>query len=173
MKAINVVIHPFIARALSARYDVPKLQSALDADYNNVNRKAGDDETLAVNTKEAGISSARAKEGKAEGSKGEFKAVDIHKVERSGVLNNPRRMTAWLVAFAKFVKTNGEPSGELTPDVLPASLIYWLETKFLLPEFQAKEGKANVGKRPKAEKPAINRGITPAADATANAVEAK
>ena len=122
--------------------------AALDADYNNDGRAKGDNEALAVNTVAAGISSAKIKEGKTDGAKGEFKSVDIHKIERSGELNNPRRMTAWLVAFAKFTKVNGEPNGDISAEILPAGLTFWLEAKFLKPEFKAKEGKPNTGKRP-------------------------
>lgn len=139
MKALNVPMPSCIKRALEARYDVAKLQSALDADYNNDGRKDNDDDKLAVNTVSAGIQSAKATEGKTDGMKGSFKSVDVHKVERQGTLNDPRRFTTWLINFGKFIKTNGEPSGELTPDVIPANLVFWLERKFVLAEIAEKE----------------------------------
>lgn len=139
MKAINVPIPSVILRALEARYDVKKLQSALDADYNNDGAKDTDEHRLAINEVESGIKSAKATEGKTDGMKGSFKSVETHKVERTGVLNDPRRFTTWVLNFGKFIKTNGEPSGELTPEVLPANLVFWLERKFVLPEIAAKE----------------------------------
>lgn len=144
MKAINVPIPSCIKRMLNARYDVAKLQSALDADYNNDGRKDNDDEKLAVLTVDAGIKTAKATEGKTDGNKGQFKATDIHKVERSGTLNDPRRFTTWLINFAKFIKTNGEPSGEIDANVLPASLVFWLERKFVRKEIADKEKSAKV-----------------------------
>lgn len=148
MKAINVTIPSCVKRALDARYDVSKLQSALDADYNNDGRDAKHEEALAVNTVEAGIKTAKATEGKTDGAKGVFSATDLHKIKREGILNDPRRMTTWLVAFGKFIKTNGEPSGELTPEVLPANLVFWLERKFVKKEIADKEKAANGSKQP-------------------------
>jgi hypothetical protein len=147
MKALNVPMSAYIVRALSARYDVAKLQSALDADYNNDGGETAKADHLAVNEKESGIQSAKAKEGKTDGAKGEFSATEVHKVVRSGVLNNPRRFTAWLVAFGKFLKANGEPSGELTADILPAHLVLWLEAKFV---------QDDIAKAEKAEREAAN-----------------
>lgn len=147
MKAINVTIPSCVKRALNGRYDVPKLQSALDADYNNDGKDVKEDDKLAVNTVDAGIKTAKATEGKSDGAKGQFKATDVHKIERQGTLNDPRRMITWLVAFGKFIKTNGEPSGELTPEVLPASLVFWLERKFVRKEIADKE-KAKNGAKP-------------------------
>lgn len=158
MKAINVTIPNAIKRALETRYNVAKLQSALDAEYNNDGRKQDDIERLAVNTTEAGISSAKAKEGKTEGAKGEFKSVDVHKVERTGILNDPRRMIAWLVAFAKFTKVNGEPSGEITPDIMPAGLVFWLERKFLKPEIEAAQTEAAKAKAKASGKAGVRNG---------------
>lgn len=143
MKAINVIIPAIIARALTERYDVAKLQSALDADYNNDGRKDNDDDKLAVKTVDSGIKNAKATEGKTDGAKGVFKGTEVHKIEREGILNDPRRMITWLVAFGKFIKTNGEPSGELTPEVLPANLVFWLERKFVRKEIAEAEAKAN------------------------------
>lgn len=143
MKAINVNIPSCIKRALDVRYDVSKLQSALDADYNNDGRKDGDADALAVKTVDHGIKSAKATEGKTDGAKGVFKGTELHKIEREGILNDPRRMTTWLVAFGKFIKTNGEPSGELTPEVLPANLVFWLERKFVRKEIAEAEAKEN------------------------------
>jgi hypothetical protein len=147
MKSINVTIPSCVKRALAGRYDVSKLQSALDADYNNDGRKDNDDDKLAVNTVEAGIKTAKATEGKTDGAKGSFKSTDVHKIERAGALNDPRRMITWLLAFGKFIKTNGEPSGELTPEVLPCNLVFWLERKFVLKEIAEKE-KAKNGSKP-------------------------
>lgn len=145
MKVINVVIAACIVRALDARYDVAKLQSALDADYNNDGRKDNDEDKLASSVVSAGIKSAKATEGKTDGAKGRFKSKDGFEIERDGILNDPRRMIAWLVAFGKFIKTNGEPSGELTPEVLPANLVFWLERKFVRKEIADIEAKAGNG----------------------------
>jgi hypothetical protein len=159
MKAINVAIPSCVKRALSERYDVAKLQSALDADYNNDGKKAADDDVLAVTTVEAGIKTAKVTEGKSDGAKGYFKATDVHKIERQGTLNDPRRMITWLIAFGKFIKTNGEPSGELTPEVLPVNLVFWLERKFIRKEIADKEKAKLNGTKPAIGKARSNGNI--------------
>lgn len=119
----SVQIPAVVAAMLATRYDVEKLQNSLDSAYND---------GAAIIETETGIKSAKATE-----KKEKFDSKDGITLTRQGKLNNPLRFVAWLVNFAKFIKTNGEPSGELTEAILPANLLFWLESTFI---------KAGVGK---------------------------
>ncbi len=134
MAKISIVMAACLVRALETRYVVPKLQNALDAAYNDASDVVKD--ALRVVEETTGIKAAAAKESKAEGIDGRFTATDGTTTKREGKLNDPRRFIVWNTNFNKFVKTNGEPSGEITPEILPANLVFWLETKFLKDELK-------------------------------------
>lgn len=158
---VSVYIEETLARSIATRYDLPKFQSALDADYNKGKVNEQDQENLAIKIGDGAIKSAKATEAKGAQTHGSFKSKDGFEVDREGRLNNPRRMIAYLVAWAKFVKTNGTPSGEMefttteaglvTHPVIPAGLLFWLESTFLKdelkPEAKAGNGKAKAGTR--------------------------
>lgn len=148
---VSVNIEATVARSIATRYDLPKLQSALDADYNKAKVNEQDQEGLGIKVGDGNIKSAKATEAKGAQANGTFKSKDGFEVEREGRLNNPRRMIAWLVAWAKFTKANGTPSGEMefttteagliTHPVIPAGLLFWLESTFL--QESLKPAKAN------------------------------
>ena len=145
---VSVNIEATVARSIATRYDLAKFQSALDADYNKAKIADTDQDSLAVKVGDGQIKSAKGTEAKGAQAHGVFKSKDGFEVEREGRLNNPRRMIAWLVAWAKFTKANGSPSGEMeftitdaglvTHPVIPASLLFWLESTFLKDEFKPK-----------------------------------
>lgn len=156
---VTVQIESTVARSIATRYNLEQFQSALDADYNKAKATEADQDSLAVKVGEGAIKSAKGTEAKGAQAHGTFKSKDGFEVEREGKLNNPRRMIAWLVAWAKFVKANGSPSGEMeftttdaglvTHPVIPANLLFWLETTFLKDEL--KPAKAGNGEaKPKA-----------------------
>src|SRR5512145_2071763 len=126
---VSITIHPFIVRALTPRYDVVKLGNALDSAYNDKGKdKDGKEIGLTITDEDSGIKSARNQE-----KQEKFLATDQVVFKREGKLNDPRRFITWNTNFTKFVKTNGEPSEEITPAIIPANLRFWLEDKFLLP----------------------------------------
>lgn len=113
---IEVSIIPVVSRMLETSYDLPKLKNALDAAYN--------DGTAVVET-EGGISSAKATE-----KKNLFNSRDGIVQKREGKLSDPLRFIAWNTAITSFFKRNGDPHGDLSPSILPANLVFWLDTKF-------------------------------------------
>ncbi len=116
---VTVSIVAEVLAMLETRYDVPKLQNAIDSAYN--------DNTAIIET-ETGIKSAKANEKK---GKEKFDSKDSITQVRAGKLTDPLRFVAWNVNFGKFIKTNGTPSGNLTEHILPANILFWLESKFL------------------------------------------
>jgi hypothetical protein len=149
---VTITIEPTLARALESRYDVEKLQNALDSAYNDTGKgKDGKETGLVVVSEESGIKSAKVTD-----KKDLFQSTDGFTFKREGKVSDPRRFIAWNTNWTKFLKTNGNPSGEVTVDVLPANLVLWLEAKFLNKEAQAKVDANKVD----LTKP--NRGTTPA-----------
>jgi len=117
---MKVTINPFLSRAIEQAHNLPKLQNALDAAYN--------DGTAVTENVERSLSSAKGNE-----KKSMFVARESggHTV-REGKLSNPLRFIALSKGLDRFQKAYGEPSAELTVAVVPASLVTWLDDKFKL-----------------------------------------
>lgn len=148
---MKITINPYLVRMLEkSKVIVPKLQSALDAAYNQGTKV--DEE----NSKGPKLIGTTANE-----RTGTFTAREQSGTVRVGKLTDPLRFIAWNNALSVFYAKNGEPSGELTIDVVPANLREWIERTMKT------AGKAKAKANGKLELPA-NRSTTPASEPLSN-----
>jgi len=101
----------------TAKYDTAKLVNAIQASLNSASQVDETNKRGNVNLVAKGI---------------EFQFTEGSNAKYRGKTDAPARFAQWHDDIAKTFKRNGDPSGELTPDIIPASSRSWLDDKFSL-----------------------------------------
>jgi len=123
-----------------SRYDTAKLINAVQASLNSASQTKEESSrgNVRLVSKEA-----------------DFRFTESTQATYLGKTDAPARFARWHDSQARMFKVCGEPSGELTSSVLPASLKSWLDEKFSLDKVPAPaKGKRN-GNIDKVPAPAI------------------
>lgn len=110
---------------VAAQYDADKLINAVQASLNSAVGTEGDAKRSAVRLTGATVNGSKVKGAG-------FKFNESLPIAYAGKTDAPARFARWHDSMAKHFKVCGEPSGELTVDVLPASDKAWLDDKFSL-----------------------------------------
>jgi hypothetical protein len=119
-------LNSFVYRMLdTAQYDTDKLVNAVQASLNSAVQTKEESTRGGVKLVGLIVDGERIKGGS-------FKFNESTSATFEGRTDAPARFARWHDATARLFKVCGEPSGELTPSILPASLKVWLDDKFLL-----------------------------------------
>lgn len=135
MKSV-FTLNAHVGRMLeAAQYDTAKLVNAVQASLNSAVGTEGDAKRSAVRLTGATINGSKVKGAG-------FKFNESLPIAYAGKTDAPARFAQWHDATAKLFKLCGDPSGEITVDVIPVSLKVWLDDKFSVTAKPADKGKA-------------------------------
>lgn len=141
MKSV-FTLNTHVEHALKAgRYDTTKLVNAVQASLNSATRT----ESGAVKRGNVKLISKEA----------EFAFTETNTDKYLGKTDAPARFARWHDAQARLFKVCGEPSGEITADVIPAGLRTWLNDKFSLDKAPAPAKGRRNGSVEKVSAPAV------------------
>lgn len=131
-------LNAHVARMLeTAPYDTDKLINAVQASLNSAEQT--DEKSTRGGVKLVG----RTEDGERIKG-GSFKFNESTAATYTGKTDAPARFARWHDTQARTFKVCGDPSGELTTAILPASLKSWLDDKFSLTAKPVEAGNGGV-----------------------------
>jgi hypothetical protein len=125
MKSVFTLNTHIEAMLDTAKYDIDKLINAVQASLNSAVGTEGDAKRGAVKLVGGTVNGTKVKGAG-------FKFNESLPIAYVGKTDAPARFAQWHDAIARLFKVTGDPSGELTTAILPASLKSWLDEKFSL-----------------------------------------
>jgi hypothetical protein len=124
----------------AAQYDTAKLVNAVQASLNSA--KQTEEKSSRGNVKLVS-------------KEVDFRFTESTQAQYLGKTDAPAKFARWHDSMARHFKVCGEPSGELTVDVLPVSLKTWLDDKFSLTAKVAGNGPVRKGSIKSVPTPAV------------------